>query len=87
MAVIVLLLIVGAVLRPVAGMTPQPVAVAPQYARSAVTLYEVLAEPGYLVPVARRTPDGGGLAGGRPYPTPGRPSGRARPGRRLRVGG
>ena len=51
------LLIVGAVLRPVAGMNREPVSVAPQYARSAVTLYEVLVEPGYIVPVARRTPE------------------------------
>ena len=53
--VIAILLIAGAVLRPVASMSPDPVSVAPQYARSAVTIYAVLAEPGYLVPVARRT--------------------------------
>ena len=55
--VILILLIAGAVLRPVAGMNTEPVSVAPQYARSAMTLYEVLAEPGYIVPVARRTPE------------------------------
>jgi spore germination protein GerM len=49
------LLLVGAILRPVIALTPEPISVAPQYARSAMTLYEVLEQPGYLVPVARRT--------------------------------
>ncbi len=55
--VIVLLLLVGAILRPVVALSPGPIAVAPTYARSAMTLYEVLREPDYLVPVTRRTPE------------------------------
>ena len=57
-AVIVTLLLAGAVLRPVVGLAPEPIAVAPQYARPAVTVYHVLGEPGYLVPVAHRVADG-----------------------------
>jgi germination protein M len=55
--VIVALLLIGALLRPVLALVSDPIAVAPQYARSAVTLYEVLEAPGYLVPVARRAPE------------------------------
>ncbi len=57
-AVIVTLLLAGALLRPVVGMAPEPIAVAPQYARPAVTVYHLLPEPGYLVPVAHRVADG-----------------------------
>ena len=60
---IAVLLLTGALLRPVLALAPEPIAVAPQYARSSVTLYEVLAEPGYLVPVARRT-DGAAVTPG-----------------------
>jgi spore germination protein GerM len=52
------LLLAGALLRPVVGMVPEPIAVAPQYARPAVTLYHVLEEPGYLAPVAHRVGQG-----------------------------
>jgi germination protein M len=48
------LLAAGAILRPVAGMVPGSTAVAPQYARPAVTVWFALADTGYLVPVARR---------------------------------
>ena len=54
LAVIATLLLAGAVLRPVVGLAPEPIAVAPQYARPAVTVYHALREPGYLVPVAHR---------------------------------
>ncbi len=57
LVLIVVLLLAGALLRPVAALWSEPIAVAPQYGRSAMTLWEVLPEPGYLVPVSRRTPE------------------------------